>query len=354
MPADTVSTHAILRTGVLQLTRWGILERVIAGAPPIRRVVLGFGEERIGFDIRDEHGVSALYAPRRHTLDSGLLEVAIDSGVDFAGGTRVTGVRSDDDERVCGVTVRGSAGTAAITARFVVGADGVNSRIAELVGAPAYRSHPPLNAVHYAYFTGVENRGFWFQFSDGVNAGLIPTHDRATCVFVGRPSRQHPAFRADPEAEFRRLLAAAGADLVDRVSGGSRITPFRGTAGLPGFVKQPWGPGWALVGDAGYVKDPISAHGISDALRDAELCARAVDRALRHPADESESLTAYQRVRDTLSRRMFEESRALAGYGWDVEEASIRMRAVSASVRGECDALMVLPEWPAGLSAKAS
>lgn len=353
MPADTVSTHALLRTGVLQLARWGVLDRAVAGAPRIRNVTLGFGAERIEFEIKDEFGIQTLYAPRRFILDSALLEAAVDEGVEFWGGTRVTGLHRDDGDRVDGVIVNGRSGSLAVTARCVIGADGVNSRVARLVGAASYRSHPPTNAVHYAYFENIDSDGFWFQFTPGVNAGLIPTNDGATCVFVGRPSSSHQGFRANPEAEFRRLLRTAGSDLAMRVADGFRISPFRGTSGLPGLMRQPWGPGWALVGDAGYTKDPISAHGISDALRDAELCARAIDDALQHPPREAGAMRRYQRVRDALSTRMFEESRDLARYRWDAHDASTRMREISAAVRRECDTLSGLPAWPTLTSARA-
>jgi flavin-dependent dehydrogenase len=140
-------------------------------------------------------------------------------------------------------------------------------------------------------------------------------------------------------------LRQAGPDLAVLASAGRRETPFRGTNGLPGFVRQPWGPGWALVGDAGYTKDPISAHGISDALRDAELCARAVHTALEDPTSAVAALGDYHRARDDLSLRMFEESEALAAYGWDAAEASARMRVISDAVRSECAYLESLPDW---------
>ncbi len=345
MPSDTVSTHAMLRTGVLQLSRWGLLDRVIdSGAAPIREITLGFGRERISFEVRSSHGIDTLYAPRRVVLDRILLEAAQSSGAEFFGETRLTGVRRDEDGNICGVAAERSGEVLELDARMVIGADGVWSRVANLVQAPIQRGHRPTNAVHYAYYRDVRQRGFWFQFTPGVNAGIIPTNDDLCCVFVGRPSREVAAFRADPEAEFHRLLRMAGSDLAERVSAGSRVSQFRGTKGLPGQIRKPFGPTWALVGDAGYTKDPISAHGISDALRDAELCARAVDRAIRRPEEAVEAMSEYQQIRDELSSVMFGESEALAAYHWEADEASARMRLISQAVREECDALMSLPE----------
>lgn len=343
MPADTVSTHAILRTGALQLARWGLLDRILAaGTPSIRTVTLGFGGERVRFQVRNEHGIDVLCAPRRYLLDVLLQEAAVDAGTELATGTRVTGLRRNRAGRVIGVEVDAGRKQACVTTRFVVGADGLNSRISAAVGAGTRQSHRPTNAIHYAYFTDIEHDGFWFQFTPGINAGLVPTNDGATCVFVGRSNQRLAAFQAEPDAEFRRLLEAAGSDLAERFLAGSRVSPFRGTPGLAGFIRQAWGPGWALVGDAGYTKDPISAHGISAALRDAELCAGAIDHALRNPNEEAEAMDRFERTRDTLSRGLFRESQALARYQWDSEEASRRMREVSAAVKVECDTLSAL------------
>lgn len=351
MPSDVVSTHAVLRTGVLQLSRWGVLDRVVeAGTPPVREITLGFGQERIRFQVRPECNVDTFYAPRRHLLDSILVEAAQVAGADFAGSTRMVDLLRGDDGEVTGIVTKSRGKEVSCTARMVIGADGVWSRTAGLVDARAYASHPATNAVTYAYYRDVEQTGFWFQFTPGVNAGIIPTNDGLSCVFAARPNDLVAEFQDDSDGEFQRLLRHAGPDLADRVSAGSRATGFRGTT-LPGFIRQPWGPGWALVGDAGYTKDPISAHGISDALRDAELCARAIDRSLRDPADTLEAMSEYQRVRDELSVPMFRASQALARYQWDAAEASSRMRAISDAVKVECAVLDTLDEWSPAFSA---
>jgi flavin-dependent dehydrogenase len=350
MPSDVVSTHAILRTGVLQLSRWGILDDVVvAGTPAVRDVTLGFGDERIEFGVRAEYGVDTLYAPRRYILDNILVEAALKAGVEFADRTRMVELIRQADGRVAGIVTKQGDREQAHTARMIIGADGVWSRTAKLVGAEDHLSHPATNGINYAYYREVDVAGFWFQFTPGVNAGIIPTNDTLCCVFVGRSTDRMADFSADSEAEFNTLLRHAGVDLWSKVSAGSRVSQFRGMT-LPGFVRQPWGAGWALVGDAGYTKDPISAHGISDALRDAELCARAVDRALSHPDDASEAMGDYQRTRDQLSLGMFRDSEALAQYQWDADEASARMRAMSEAVRAECAMLDSLGSWAPALS----
>lgn len=343
MPSDTLSTHAITRSGVVQLHRWGLEKAVAAMTAPVREIVLGFGDERIRFDVRPEHGVDTFYAPRRHHLDSLLVNAATEAGATFLGGTRVTDLVWSGDE-VCGVVAGGE-----ITARTVIGADGVSSKVAGRIGAPSFYRHEALNAISYAYYEGIDAPGFWFQFTPGVNAGLINTSDGQVCVFAGRPTDEFDRFRVDPDVEFDRLLARAGPDLHEMVRQGTRVSPFRGTPGLPGFIRRAWGPGWVLVGDAGYTKDPISAHGISDAFRDAELCARAVHRALIDPSSAGDAMRSYQQERDRLSWKVLRQSRALAGYEWGAEEASRRMRAISAAVREESAVMSGLPEWPSSV-----
>lgn len=348
MPSDTISTHAVMRTGVLQLTRWGVLDRVIGSdTPPIRNITLGFGDERIPFQIKPEFGVDTFYGPRRYLLDDALAKVAEDAGAEFRGHTTVTDLLHRSDGGVMGVRVGHKSGGEPITARWVIGADGYKSRVADLVGSQIYRSHDATNAVSYGYYEGVDADGFWFQFTPGVNAGLIPTNDEQCLVFCGRPTVLQPRFNKDPDGEFLRLVEQAGSDLYERVREGARVGRFRGNHGLPGFMRQAWGAGWALVGDAGYTKDPISAHGMSDALRDAELCARAIDQALRSPDLEAESLTWYETLRNSMSERIYQESETLAAFEWSAEEASARMRVISDEIRAECETLLSLPDWSA-------
>ena len=346
MPSDTVSTHAILRTGVLQLRRWGVLDRIIdVGTPPIRHITLGFGDERIPFQVRNEHGVDTFYAPRRYVLDAALAQAARDRGAEFRDRTSMKGLLVDDTGRVTGIQTGSGSSTETLTARYVIGADGHRSRVADLVGSVVRRSHAPTNAIHYSYYEGIEFPGFWFQFTEGVNTGLVPTNGGRCLVFVGRPTRLRARFADDPDREFMRLVEQGGADLAELVAAGRRVERYYGTSGLKGFMRQAWGPGWALVGDAGHTKDPISAHGISDALRDAELCARAVDRALCEPEDEPAALDWYETLRDSLSDRIYEQSEALARFEWSPEEASARMRVVSDEVRAESETLVSLPSW---------
>jgi 2-polyprenyl-6-methoxyphenol hydroxylase-like FAD-dependent oxidoreductase len=134
--------------------------------------------------------------------------------------------------------------------------------------------------VQYAYYEGIDTDGYEWLYRDGVGAGLIPTNDGLTLVFVATSPERMRTMRVGRTAEdaFATVFGLAAPRHADRLAGASRTSRLHGWAGRRGFVRRSWGPGWALVGDAGYFKDPISTHGITDALRDAELLARGRGR----------------------------------------------------------------------------
>jgi 2-polyprenyl-6-methoxyphenol hydroxylase-like FAD-dependent oxidoreductase len=314
LPSDTTSTHSLVRGGVVQLARWGLLDDVLAtGAPPIRSVSFHqHGADAPGpvrLRVKEKAGVDHMLAPRRHLLDRVLAEAATCAGAVLLDVTTVRDVFRDRAGRVIGVTTTGDDGTRRrLTARLVVGADGVRSRTARLVGAATTEKHAPTGACLYTYVGDVPWDGFEFHLGDGAFAGVFPTHFDEACVWLIRP-----AILAQPilGAGARRLHAWAQAlhdtvpGLARRVASGTVTAPLRGAVGLPNHVRQAAGPGWALVGDAGYHRDPITGHGMTDAFRDAELLADAADRALGDPAQEAAALAAYGRERDAALTETF-------------------------------------------------
>ena len=211
--------------------------------------------------------------------------------------------------------------------------------------------------MRYAYFTGVETPDYIFAFNQSVTAGIIPTNDGAACVFVGSPSERPSEGRAqalagmadrrpDTDIAFARMLADASPLIAGQVSAATRVSPYRGTPGLPGFLRRAYGAGWALVGDAGYHRDPISAHGITDAFRDAELLARALHATLAGEADEVGTLSGYQVVRDEYTlpvSRQPASSPATAGTGPAPSSCSVEW-ARPGGRGGHAGAR--LPPWP--------
>lgn len=340
--SDTLSTHALMRAGVLQLSRWGLLDRVAAaGTPPVRSVTFHYpGAEPVHVSIKPSAGVDALYAPRRHVLDRILVDAAAAAGADVRYGTTVTGLLHDEQGRVSGV--RGLAGDREVRfdAALTVGADGIRSVVAREAGAPVVRQGRAAGAVLYRYLTGLPADGYQWAYGGSAAAGLIPTNDGQTGVFVSTtPQRMHALRKGGTDAAFRTLVARAAPALEGRVAAAWATGRTRGWGGVPGFVRRSSGPGWALVGDAGYFKDPITAHGITDALRDAELLTDEILEALAGGIPEAVALCRYQATRDRLSHRLFEATEAVAAYDWDVPQVQRLLRQVSASMSDEVEHL---------------
>ncbi len=227
---------------------------------------------------------------------------------------------------------------------LVIGADGIRSVVAQQTGAPYLRQGRSSSAILYRYVDGLPSTGYEWAYGDGAGGGLLPTNDGATCVFVGTtPERMRRLTKAGRERAFSTLLAAAAPALVERVNDAPAWTSLRGWGGVPGHMRQSWGPGWALVGDAGYFKDPITTHGMTDGLRDAELLADRVLDVLGG-ADEAMALASYQQTRERLSLCLFEATEEVARYDWDCVRARALLRRVSSAMSDEVDHLQSLPD----------
>jgi flavin-dependent dehydrogenase len=344
--SDTVSTHALMRAGVLQLSRWGLLpELVAAGTPAIRQTAFHYGD---GGDahvtLRATRGVDALYAPRRRLLDRVLVEAAAAAGAEVLHETSVVGLDRDDGGRVLGVRLRvADRREVAIGAALTVGADGLSSLVAHLAGAPLRSRGRAASAILYRYLDRVPSSGYVWGYGTGAAAGLIPTDEGRTCVFVSTtPARMRALRRGGAEAAFHGLLDAVPTALSDAVRSGGPPGRLHGWHGAPGQLRRSYGPGWALVGDAGYNKDPITTHGITDALRDAELLSDAVLEGLGGGSPVV-ALARYEATRDRLSRALYDVTESVARYDWDADRIRALLRRVSSAMSDELDLLDARP-----------
>jgi 2-polyprenyl-6-methoxyphenol hydroxylase-like FAD-dependent oxidoreductase len=344
--SDTLSTHGLMRAGVLQLTRWGVLPEIIAaGTPPIHQVVFHYADsEPVSVAIKPSAGVEALYAPRRYLIDRLIVDAAAAAGAEVLHETIATALLRGPAGQVAGVHIRSRSGRSAdLHAPLTVGADGIRSTVARHVDAPLVQTGSTASAVLYRYFDDLPATGYEWAYGDHSAAGFIPTND-ATCVFVATtPARLRRLRRAGAERAFAELIGSAAPSFVDRLADASPTSRMHGWGGEPGYLRQSWGPGWALVGDAGYFKDPITTHGMTDALRDAELFAEAV---LAGPSRFDEAAAAYQRTRDRLSYDMINVTEAVAGYDWNLDRLRRLLREVSAAMGEEVDHLQSLPLDP--------
>jgi 2-polyprenyl-6-methoxyphenol hydroxylase-like FAD-dependent oxidoreductase len=125
-----------------------------------------------------------------------------------------------------------------------------------------------------------------------------------TLVVLGWPYAEFDGNRKDVEGTYLGALELAP-EFAERVRRATREAPFRGAA-VPSFFRKPFGPGWVLVGDAGYNKDPVTAWGMSDAFRDAELCACALDEWFSGTRPFDAAMSDYQKTRDEHSLPMFD------------------------------------------------
>jgi flavin-dependent dehydrogenase len=318
-PSDTVSTHSIARSGVVQLHRWGLLDEVLdSGAPAIRQVTFSAGGESVRRTIKHKAGVDLVVAPRRYVLDTLLAAAAGRAGAQVRPGVTVTGLRRDGRGRVTGVYGHDRAGAPVeLGARWVVGADGLRSRVARWVGATINEGRPAGGAAQYAYYAGVPWDGIEFFVAARSFTGVFPTHHGQACIFVCTPAADAGAVRrrAGSRVEaFDQLLERSAPQLAERLRQARRTSPVQGMLRQPNQLRQGVGPGWALVGDAGYYRDAVTAYGISDAFHHAELLAVALDRALSATAEEAAALAAYQQQRDQALREVFELTCRLSAY----------------------------------------
>lgn len=312
---DTLSTHALMRPAVSQLHRWGVLDAIIASnTAPIRSTWFHYGDARIHVPVKPRDGIDALYAPRRTVLDGVLAGAAREAGATVVHGVSLVALPRDARGRVTSAVLHDAAGVERVVeAGLVVGADGVRSTVARLTGAPVVRSGKSATAVVYGYFATACAAGYRWYFRPGVSAGVIPTNDGLACVFVAVPSER---FRAEARGRladfFRRALAEAAPDLAIDLAGErprGALVPFSGQVG---FLRRAEGPGYSLVGDASHFKDPITAHGITDALRDAEL--------LAHTLETGAAPGRYEALRDDFARPWLELSDRVASFAWDLPE----------------------------------
>jgi 2-polyprenyl-6-methoxyphenol hydroxylase-like FAD-dependent oxidoreductase len=337
--SDTLSTHALMRAGTLQLQRWGLLADIVAaGTPPVRRTVFHYGDEEAHVSIRPAAGVDALYAPRRTVIDAVLGRAAGAAGATMRFGTAVTDVVRAGDGRVTGVTTRDRDGSVRTErAGLVIGADGRSSLVASAVGAPAELRGRSASAFVYGYWSDLPVDGYEWFYAPDMSAGAIPTNDGLTCVFLGAPPRRLDGLVRRRGREY--AVAALAGRLGPRLAAARRVGALRHVRAAGAHLRRCWGPGWALVGDAGYWKDPLSTHGMTDALRDAELLARAVTAAPAPGSDQLDALAAYQAVRDDLSRPLLAVTERIASYRWDLVEIRRLLMALSSAMTDEVELL---------------
>jgi 2-polyprenyl-6-methoxyphenol hydroxylase-like FAD-dependent oxidoreductase len=347
-PSDTISTHLIHPPGVAALHRWGLLDPVLAtGCPPIDTYAFDFGP----FTISGAPGLAdfpVAYSPRRTVLDKLLVEAAAEAGAEIREGFTVEDIVIEDG-RVTGLRGHGKGGTTVTErARVVIGADGRHSLVAAAVRPEQYHEKPPIQASYYAYWSGLPMNGRFETCIRPERAfAAWPTNDDLTLIIAGWPFAEFEANRKDFEGNVLKTLGLSPS-FADRVRAARREERFFGAA-VPNYVRKPYGPGWALVGDAGYNKDFITAQGIQDAFRDAELCAAALDEAFSGGRAFDAAMGDYQAARDAQVLPMYEFTCQLA----TLEPPPPEMQHLLAAMHGNREAMAGFARTVAGVTSPA-
>lgn len=334
-PSDTISTHILWPHGVDVLARWGLSESLeSAGAPPIGRpITFDLGPFALRGTVPDANGGRGGFCPRRKVLDAILLDAAAASGAEVRPAFTVERLLFDGD-MVVGVRGRQRHGaTLEERARIVIGADGIHSLVARHARAPEYERRPIAACAYYSYFSGVPQGDITLHVREHCAFGGVPTNNDLLLVMVNWPARDFAAVRADIEGHVRRALATAP-DFATRVNAGKREETWYGSAGVPTYFRQPYGNGWALVGDASYNRDPITAQGMSDAFIEAEQLADAIDAGFSGREDLRSALGAVERSRNDRVRPMCEFTYELA----QLEPPPPHMQELFAALRGNPEA----------------
>lgn len=336
-PSDIPHGHFIHRHGPRRLHEWGLLQRIVeTNCPPITSVNMDYGDFPLdGHGLIAPDGVAVAYGPRRETIDLVLADAAREAGAEFRDQLTVEELLFENG-KVTGIRARTRQGLAVSErASVVIGADGRRSRVAQAVNAPVYEAVPTLTCWYMGYFSGVLGTAAEMHTRPSTRSVIFgfPTNDGLFAVFVAFGAEQLPAVRADLKTRFMVAVDQAPA-FAQRVRAGRVEGPIAGATDLPNFLRKPYGPGWALVGDAGAHKDPFLALGMCDAFRDAELLAAALHRHFADAVPYDEALSDYERLRNEATMMDYKLNLHLARFDPPPED----MLRVRAAIRGNPEA----------------
>jgi flavin-dependent dehydrogenase len=367
-PADTISTHLLWPGGIAELKALGALERVQGLGAPQLPVAFGAAagiELRTGYSPVD--GIDYALCVRRPGLDSALVETARAAGADVRERAKVTDLVWEDG-RVAGVRCEDEGGEPhELRAPLVIGADGRRSTVARLVGADRpYRAKPSGRACYYGYWE--DGRPDWrdvaAQWREGAELGTaFPCDGDLTLVLLQPPVARVAAFQEDLEGAYRRTVASIPG-LAQRLTGGALVSKVRSATGIESYFRRSCGPGWALAGDAGHFKDPVTAQGIRDALRYGRLLGEAAAPLLEEPAALDAALARWEREREQDCLEVYQWTNILARgepmssieielYRRAQRDPQLAQQMVGVFARSERPSQFISPSRAAGLAVRA-
>jgi 2-polyprenyl-6-methoxyphenol hydroxylase-like FAD-dependent oxidoreductase len=329
-PSDTLSTHVMAGDSVFRLHTWGLLDRVMATGPTNCKPGLVFWIDQVSYEVQFPPSPLPRIAPRRTYLDNILVQAAREAGAEVRQGVSMQELLLEDG-KVVGIRAQTAQGGELFEerARIVIGADGRNSHVAKAVGAQEYNHLPPRICAYYAYYSGVKeaDRIEFHNNTGGPAVAIFPTNDNQVCLAVIWPIDQWDACKKDPEKAIEAACAGLP-ELTDRLKDKKREERVMGWGGYTSFYRKPYGPGWALLGDAGYLKDSTLGQGINDCFRDADLLSEALDAAWSGREELDAALAAYQQRRDAETGGIYALNDLLS-QGITKEKVAILQQAIT-------------------------
>jgi len=306
-PSDTMSTHYMHSAVVPLLDQLGVLSTLVdeLGFRRMTRTRIHL-DDCIFEGPMDPSGHGFALAPRRDVLDNLLVERAIEHGAEFGQRTRAERPIVEDG-RVVGAELRDADGERReVRARVVVGADGKFSSVAKWVGAESYEAAPAMRPLYYGHFQGLEplpEPAIELFFGGDRIAFVFPMRPGEDCVAMELQPEDFERFRADPKGEFDALIDGLHG-MRQRMRNATLDGQLIGSKGIENYFRKPFGAGWALTGDAAYLKDPSTGSGIGDALQQSVWLADALDDCFKG-ANWEERMGAYQQLRDSMMMPMY-------------------------------------------------
>jgi 2-polyprenyl-6-methoxyphenol hydroxylase-like FAD-dependent oxidoreductase len=317
-PSDTLSTHFFRAPTFRALSKVGVYEEVQAKAPHL--TVNYNAVDGIVFpEAVDRPEDYPFYmCVRRITLDDILVRRArATPNVELREAAKATELLKEKG-KIVGVAWVEPSGRGEAKARVVVGADGLHSFVAKDVGAETEHEEPVRRAMYYAYYRGVEPRegpAAEFHYRGNALVYCFPCDDDLTLLASSVPIGRFGEFKRDPEGVLLEELRSMTA-LAPRLAGAEREGEVRGTGSIPGYLRLPYGSGWALVGDAGMVMDPWSGQGIDQGSTHAVLLALRLGQYLGGESDWETAMRAYHRERNEFSLKTY---RRTCHYAMDLQ-----------------------------------
>ncbi len=302
-PSDTLSTHYITPDGVVRLQAWGLYDRIVATGVPVTH-----GVQRtsiaLGVTIPPDPADAPAICPRRTVLDQIFVEAAREAGAEVREGVLVESLIVEDGV-VVGIRARKGDERIEERAKVVVGADGRDSFVARQVNPETYNEVEGTTGGYYGYYRNFEGTETNLVLGGGHALFVFRTNDGEACIGVEMTADRFAEFRKDIEGGTRRALALVPS-IAERYDRAELTGKLMGFAPHKSFYRKPYGPGWALVGDAGYFRDPLLGQGINDALRDADGLAAALHQVLAGEAEWEPALSEYQRQRDEATAGVYQ------------------------------------------------